>query len=78
MAGGTRKMHDTGWDASVGQDAVGSWTQERPAGMERMTNGAPVPCPHGPGWAGQHVPHGFRPKPEKENNPLLTLIKTKQ
>jgi hypothetical protein len=30
------------------------------------------------GWARQHGLHGFRPKPEKENNPLLTSIKNKR
>jgi hypothetical protein len=30
-----------------------------------------------PPWVGQHGPHGFCPKQEKENNPLLKSIKTK-
>jgi hypothetical protein len=49
----------------------------RLAGTARMMNRAPVPCPHGPGWAAQNGPHVFRPNPEEENNPLVKSIKTK-
>jgi hypothetical protein len=65
-------------DMSVGRDMAGSWTWARPAGIARMMNRAPVPCPHGLGRARQHGPHGFQPKLEIENNPLLKSIKTKR
>jgi hypothetical protein len=77
-ASGVRAVHDTGWDVGMGRDMAGSWMLMRPAGTARTTNRAPVPCPHGPGWAIPHGPHGFRPKPEKENNPLQKSIKTKR
>jgi hypothetical protein len=77
-ASGARAVHDTGWDMGMGRDMAGSWMLTRPSDTTRTTNRAPIPCPHGPGWARQHGPHGFRPKPEKENNPLLKLIETKR
>jgi hypothetical protein len=72
-------VHSTGRDNGVGRDTVGSWTRARMVGSAGTMNRALVPCPHGPGWAGQLGPHGFQPKLEKkENNLLLKSIKTKR
>jgi hypothetical protein len=77
-ASGARAVHNTGRGVGMGWDMAGSWMLTRPSDTTRTMNRAPVPCPHGPAWARQHRPHGFWPKPEKENNPLLKSSKTKR